>query len=154
MISIIYYWQKYNKINGTLFYCYEYYKMLQQYIDVNFIIVNCLEDDQKLIYDTFKDKYKDVQEDIVFCKKIQLHNNTKTSKAILFLDVHSYKDTKYLYQSINKKVILFKDTHHEDLKIDPNIITFGIYKYQEPFDHTATLKLNFNEHKESKYRSI
>ena len=58
-INIVYKFQPYNKVNGTLFYCFEYMlQLLELNKDVSFYIFNIQDDQDKwLVEKCFKEKY-------------------------------------------------------------------------------------------------
>lgn len=101
MDAVVYVSKPLKKINGTLFYCFEYYTFLKQYIpDLKFIFVwgfsplNLWKNGPELDYfkEVFKDKYNfdhTILNDIVAMTPIEYMKSHVTNAAMF--DVHSYK---------------------------------------------------------------
>jgi len=142
-IVTIYFWQKYNKINGSLFYAYEYAAMLNKISNNNQFIIaysNISEDDIILIDNAFKNKYKDVM-NYNLINRIKLYSfiNKNKIERLLYLDVYSYFETKKLTGIKNKNVFIYVNNDYpnkEYLKCN----TYGYYDYQT-FKNKVPLKL-------------
>ncbi len=138
--AVIYYWQPFNKINGTLFYCIEYYLEIMEASDVSFYIVDISGKDLKLVYDLFEDKYKKEYFD-----KIQIKTITRTKicslnlDKTLILDIKTLERVKYF---LTGDVISFQNDTYDlfRYKNDRTIRFYGSYSYQNR-DYDSYLKL-------------
>lgn len=145
-INIIYYWQPHNKINGTLFYCYEYYYfLLTKNKNTNFYIVNCKSEyDKRLISQAFDSKYnKELIKDnnIKFITNTHVYN-LKNDK-LLFLDIYSYNHC-YMFISNKDNCFVYCNNKYDMIEsVKYPHYLFGYYNYQH-YNYRTTLKLNFN----------
>jgi len=142
-IATIYFWQKYNKINGSLFYAYEYSAMLKKINKNNkFIIVYSYmsDDDTNLILNAFKNKYNDII-DYNIINRIKLYSfiSKYSIEKILYLDIYSFFETKKLTGIKNKNTFIYVNRDYENKDyLDCN--TYGYYNYQT-FKNKTPLKL-------------
>lgn len=153
-IGIIYYWQPYNKINGSLFYAYEYFVQLKELncLAEFYIIGNLSVNDKKLIEKAFSIKYKKKfysKYSPIFLDSILKLKKIKFSKTFL-VDIKSYNKVSFL---------LDKETCHlycDDLNKIKNVLfpkfVYGYYSYQY-YNIKVPLKLNFKIFKKIKNRA-
>jgi len=139
--GVVYKFKKHKKINGTLFYCFEYYIFLKQFIDINFYIVNISPDDLELIKTIFSQKYNVVPKDIISIKPTELYelNLDKT----LILDVMSFYDCK---EFLTNQIYCFSNDGHPMFrykKANRKVTYYGSYDFQN-YDIFTYLKFNFN----------
>ena len=139
MNAITYHVNSHKKINGTLFYCFEYYLFLKQYIpNLKFILLNTPDEDMSMIRDIFIEKY--LITDFECINLIKFTDFAKLSiKNLLILDINTYKKIKDFSYKIQKIRIYSNDTHPY-LNKKPNHIFYGWYYYQR-FNFKTRLKL-------------
>jgi hypothetical protein len=155
-IGVIYYWQPHNKINGSLFYAYEYFVELKQLNkDTDFIIVGKVSDsDYRLINKAFSLKYK---EDIypkfhpIFLDSILKLSGLKLERT-LFVDMKSYNKCHFLVDKDNCHLYCNNKDHIDPGVSQPKYI-YGYYHYQF-FNIMVPLKLKFDIFKDIPYDSL
>ncbi len=151
MCSVIYTFIDANKINGSLFYCYEYFLILDELSNSKFIITDIYkEEDKKLIQEAINDKYKEeYQKDIIFInKKTDIYKETKEYMKCLILDINTYMNVYQLLAPKKENQYVFIDEYYKKFNI-PNLYnSYGSYYYQEPYGKFYYLKLGFKYHKE------
>jgi len=145
-VLVLYRFQEYNKINGTLFYCYEYYQMLKSLnIKASIIVFGNIKDkDQELILKVFDDKYV-MNDGIIFLNyRTKLYQHIIQSNKILILDTNTYLNIQdFLGKS---KVYLFCNKHIKDTNYKDSIV-YGSYDLYQKFDHFDYLRINFDIYK-------
>lgn len=119
------------KINGTLFYGFEYFVLLRDLgWDVQFLILNTSESDLDYIKDVFINKYKfnlDYLNNIIGVKrytgvyKLQIEN-------VIILDVLTYEKHHMLLGASN--ILVYSNDVHDFLNTKDNVIFYGWYDYQ------------------------
>lgn len=139
MNAVIYYVNSHKKINGTLFYCFEYYSFIKQYIpDLKIILLNTSDEDMKFIKEIFIEKYLI---DNVNC--LNLTKITDFAKLniqnLLILDINTYKKIKDFSYKIDKIHIYSNDTNNY-LNKKNNHIFYGWYDFQN-FNIKTRIKL-------------
>jgi hypothetical protein len=138
--GIIYLFKQHHKINGTLFYCFEYFKFIQQYADINFYIVGANNDDIKLVKQLFSEKYTCNVDDIKTIKRTEIYS-LKLDVTLVF-DVHTFTKCKEFFS--NNVHCYSNDTHGNfQYNNNRNVTYYGSYHYQK-YDVFSYLKLNFN----------
>jgi hypothetical protein len=156
-ISIIYKILPNKKINGSLFYAFEYFKFIKDNfkdISIKLIIYNESSDNKNFYFSTFKDKYSGDLEndfkDIFFISGfVDLYNITKTNTKTVYFDVRSYEDTYAFMKSdllvyVNQNVKNQKDG--VSISKNKKLTKFGYYDYQN-YDVKTPLKIYFDIHK-------
>lgn len=139
-LGVVYKFKQHNKINGTLFYCFEYFKFLRRYQDVKFYIVDISSNDLTLVRDVLTKKYNTDLDNIVPIKLTQLYSLKLDRTLVLDVDTF-YKVKEFLTNEIH---CFSNDTH--DLfryRNDRKVTYYGSYDYQR-FDEFCYLKLNFD----------
>lgn len=143
MIGVIYKWNQYNKINGTLFYCFEYFNAINKYKDVNFYIIGITEDELAHVIDIFKDKYNQekINIDKIIRIKVTKLRNEKLEKTLI-LDVKTFKHVRAF---LTGKIICFSNDTHEMFRYNDErrVTYYGSYDYQ-CYDYQCYLKINFD----------
>ena len=136
-IKIIYKWQPFNKINGTLFYSFEYLiQLLLLDKEIEFCIYNITDiNDIKMIIASFKDKYDGLDNVLNFIKYypsgLQLAK-LKDDCKIMFFDVYTFNDIGLFYKDNIKTLYInnnYANTSKQLIK-QPNTQYFGYYDYQ------------------------
>lgn len=144
MKNVLYYFLDHKKINGTLFYCFEYFvraRSLGQ--DIKFTIYNISDTDLEMVKTIFRDRY---HFDHAYLDHIyglnSIQNLYKADFArTLILDIHSFNRT---YMFIRNDIFCYSNEGHEMVRSDVKSIRYyGYYPYQR-FDSEARLKLNFD----------
>lgn len=143
MKAVLYYFKNHNKINGSLFYCFEYFACAKkQNKDVKFIIFNISAEDFSFVLNIFKDKYVfdlSYLQDIEAINSIQELFKRPIEKALI-LDVHSLEKLHYF---VKGDIVCFANEQHAMIRSELKKITYyGYYDYQ-PCDLKDKLKLNF-----------
>jgi len=141
--SVYYYFIKDKKINGTLFYCFEYFEFLNNYRDTYFYIYDISKEDLEFVKNIFKNKYnfnEEILEKIIPINNIREIYNSQGYKNLI-LDIRTFnKISPFLkndiYAFVNERGNLFKS------KIK-KIFYYGSYDYQS-YDIYNILKFNFN----------
>jgi hypothetical protein len=137
--GVVYKFKPHNKINGTLFYCFEYFKFLEKYTDVAFYIVDIADSELQLVYDIFSKKYKCDIAGIVPIKTLDLYKLNLTKTVILDVDTF-YRVKEFLTNDIH---CFSNDTHPMfRYKNTRSVTYYGSYRYQR-YDVFSYLKLNF-----------
>ena len=156
-INIVYKFQPYNKVNGTLFYCFEYMlQLLELNKDVNFYIFNIQDDQDKwLVEKCFKEKYLNdyhiYLQRVFFLKHtINLAKIAKNKKSVFVsFDIKTYNDYSK-FTPTHKKFAYINSNKTEDcywsnkIEYSQNTTFFGFYYYQIPDQAILNnLKLEF-----------
>jgi hypothetical protein len=128
---IIYKWQPHNKLNGSLFYCFEY----AHFLNTKLYIVNINDDDLSLITKIFEEKYTASPDIIVPITRINFFR-LKLTKAV-FLDIKSWYGLK---EFVTGDIHVFANEPHE---MASGATYYGSYEYQD-YDVFNYLKINFN----------
>lgn len=136
MIGVIYKFQPYNKLNGSLFYGFEY----ASYLNVPFYIVGVSEKDLKLVKKIFAEKYIAPLSNIIPITLVELYN-LKLDKTVV-ADVKSFYSCK---EFLTNDIHVISNESHEMFryKNDRTVTYYGSYDYQT-FDVFNYSKLNFN----------
>lgn len=140
-IKIIYKWQPYNKINGSLFYCFEYLiTLLLLDKNVQLYIYNIKDiEEQKLVIKAFKDKYDEsfigaLNSINFYNTMLDVYQNNKIEDKYVFLDIYSYNDIGSML-NLNKKFAYINNNYEYSnkhrLKEVRNTTFFGFYNYQK-----------------------
>jgi hypothetical protein len=136
-------------INGSLFYCFEYFVFCNKFKETDFLIYNCSECDLNKIKNIFKDRYNF---DYNLLDKIKiLKNKTDLVKInhhkVLFLDVNSFNSLYFFIKNTKKEILCYSNDFHNNIRSsNNNIIYYGYYNYQV-FDKKTKLKFNFEIYK-------
>ena len=129
MNGVLYNFINHKKINGTLFYCFEYYIFLKEKYDIKFFIFDINEDDLEFIKNVFLNKYnfnKDYLNDIVCINKFTDLYKLKL-KNILIFDVRTFDKLNNFLQNTNKLVYSNEKPKTNNFK---NTTFYGFYDYQ------------------------
>lgn len=141
MIGVVYKWQVHNKLNGSLFYAFEY----ASYLNCPLYIIDISDKDIVLVNSIFDAKYN-IDPDITPISLIDLYklNLDKT----LLVDIRSFYETK---EFLSNDIHVFANEPHNMFryKNDRTVTYYGSYTYQN-YDVFNYLKLNFNIFKEYK----
>jgi hypothetical protein len=154
-IGIFYNWQPHNKINGSLFYAYEYARLLQDLsiqtqTKIHFFITSLkplTQKDKDLIFTAFDLKYEGV--DNSFIKFSSITGSYFTSGFLtkaLFLDVKSYNTISKFLPGIEKHLYC---NHSDNMEVDifyPGNLYYWYEEYQTG-KYKTKLKLYFGIHK-------
>lgn len=144
MKNVLYYFLNHKKINGTLFYCFEYFVCAKQKDPgIVFNIYNISESDLEMVKGIFKERYVFLEsylDDVKAVNSIsELYNSNYTKTLIL--DLHSFQRT---YMFIKNDILCYSNEGHEmERSSTKNVTYYGYYDYQN-FDHKTSLKLNFS----------
>lgn len=140
--AIVYSQVPHKKINGTLFYCFEYFEFLSSRIDTTFYIHKSSQEDLNHYLRIFKDKYTfnhNILNNIKYINGIRdVHNIGLINDKILFLDIRS---ANMLAPFVKNSVIVYSNKPEESHLRRAKY--FGFYDYQYK-DVSTRLKFNFN----------
>jgi hypothetical protein len=155
MNVILYRSNKGKKINGSLFYSFEYFVFLKQFVpDLKFYILNASNSDIEYFKDIFKDKYSfnlSYLEDILSIFLIEIPK--LYLETVLIFCVKTYESVKDLLWN-SKHVRVYSNKSHNFLNTKPNHTFYGWYDYQQ-FNKKTRLKFytdihkTFTEHKDN-----
>lgn len=136
--GIVYAWQESKKINGSLFYCIEYYLEIRRHTDINLYILDISDEDLKELNNLIQEKYiPDV--DIIQIKRTRIP--ALNLDKILVLDIKTFKKIKDFHKG--EFLVFANETYHEKHQ---NVTFYGSYDYQL-YDIFCILKLGLNDHR-------
>lgn len=145
MNVLLYKQNEFKRINGTLFYTFEYFIFLKQYVaDLKFfIITNSLLDDIKNI---LTEKYAfdaSILQDVLCISKLKYYE--MSVQNAMMLDVDTYENIKD-FLGKTKNVFVYSHRSHKYLNEKPNVCFYGWYDYQN-FNKKTRLKFHFDSYK-------
>lgn len=137
--GVVYKFKSDNKINGTLFYCFEYFKFLKKFVDVKFYIVDVTKNDLELTLKIFEEKYNTSFEDIIPVKITELYK-VKLDRTVV-LDIMTFYDCK---EFLTGEIHCYSNESHSMFryKNSRKVTYYGSYDYQN-YDVFSFIKLNF-----------
>ena len=127
--GVVYHFVPHNKINGTLFYCFEYCQMLRQCVDAQLYIVGITPNDLALVHAILSAKYCVPITNIVPVRRsIDLYQ-LKLDKTLI-LDINTFTKTK---EFLTNEIVCFSNIRHPMFryKNDRIVTYFGSYAYQD-----------------------
>jgi len=139
-IIVYYKWQPYNKINGTLYYCFEYFIQLSLlFKDTKMIIVDKdIINDVELIKNCFRDKYKEeyhyLIDNIKFYKSdVAVASDRTNGQVYLMLDTFSYTNIGLFLRKNKVFLNIDQNLREEDYSLtnSKNLYTFYAHLYQK-----------------------
>lgn len=138
--GVVYKFKLGNKINGSLFYCFEYFKFLRNFVDAKFYIVGIEAADLTLITDILSSKYNTTVDNIVPVTPVELYKTDLDKTLVLDIDTFTY-----CREFLTNQVHCFSNVGHPMLryKNDRTVTYYGSYDYQN-YDIFCYLKLNFS----------
>jgi hypothetical protein len=138
-LGVVYKHKPHNKINGTLFYCFEYFKFLQKYTDVQFYVIGITEGDLRLVANILSQKYQIFTDGIVPIKLTELYQ--LDLDRTLVLDVDTFRQCREFFTN---EVHCFSNEEHEWFRYrnQRSVTYYGSYDFQY-YDVFCYLKLNF-----------
>lgn len=146
-LAIAYSLKRHRKINGTLFYCFEYFLYLHSIgVTVDLVLHNSTESELNSIVAIFKERY--CFDEMLLSEIIRIERVSDFYKyhytKVLFLDVHSLEILGMLtraeilcYSNISNGMSAYKEK---------NVTYFGCYDYQQ-FDVFELLKFHFEAYR-------
>ncbi len=139
-IGVVYKHKIDNKINGTLFYCFEYLQQLRHHCDAKLYIVGIPSSDLSMIKRIFEEKYTVPPDHIVPVVITDLYK--LGLERTLVLDVHTFNCTK---EFLTNQVHVFSNDEHNmyRYKNSRTVTYYGMYPYQR-YDVPCILKINFD----------
>lgn len=137
--GVVYKFKPHNKINGTLFYCFEYFKFLRKFVDAKFYIVGITEQDLNLVTGILSDKYNTTVDNLIPVTLTELYK-IKLDRTLI-LDINTFYDCK---EFLTNEIHCFSNDTHDMFryKNDRTVTYYGLYPYQR-YDVECVLKLNF-----------
>jgi hypothetical protein len=140
---ILYHYIPHKRINGTLFYCFEYFAFLNTLEKTEFWIFGISDRNLDYIKKIFKNKYNVSDKLLEKIRKISLKDFITVPKKIIILDNRTYNNLRSFLGS--KKVFWFNN-HNGGIKKNENDKTYGEYSYQN-FEIKEGLKFYFDIYK-------
>jgi hypothetical protein len=137
--GVVYKFKQQNKINGSLFYCFEYFKFLRKFVDIKFYIVDINPKDLQLVYTIFKQKYNTNVDNVIPIKLVDLYK-VKLDRSVV-LDIKTFYDCK---EFLTGDVFCYSNEAHPMFRYKNHrtVTYYGSYDYQN-YDVFSYLKLNF-----------
>lgn len=141
--AIIYSIKPHRKINGTLFYCFEYFLFISQFEpEIDLVLHNCSDKCLQELLVIFNERYVFNQElikRILLLEKLSNLHRLSYSK-VLFLDVHSLE---LLGMMTRADIFCFSNISNNKIRYREKVIRYyGSYEYQS-YDFFELLKFNF-----------
>lgn len=137
--GVVYKFKRDKKINGTLFYCFEYFDVLRSVTDAKMYIVDISYADLVFVKRLFAEKYTTTTDGIVAIRTTDLYR--LQLDHIVVLDVHTFTCCKEFFT--NTIHCYSNDTHDMfRYKNNRSVVYYGSYPYQR-YDVHSILKLNF-----------
>lgn len=141
--SVIYYFKNHKKINGTLFYCFEYFICSSsQSENVFFYLYNISDEELVKIKKIFSNRYNfknDLLEKVININSISELYRLNLAKSLI-LDIHTFEK---IAPFLRADIVCYSDVSHEMTRSPNKKITYyGFYDYQN-FDFKVSLKINF-----------
>lgn len=139
-VGVVYKFSAYNKINGSLFYCYEHCQYLRNFCDCVLYIVNATPNDALTISGLFDAKYTVPTNNIKYLNRVTDLYREQLDKTVV-LDINTFTATKAF---LTNEVLCYSNSTHDMFRYrDGRSVTyFGSYDYQR-YDVFSYLKLNF-----------
>jgi len=138
MKAVIYRFQEYHKINGSLYYAIEYYLYLRKYIDIKLFIVDG-KNHTKLLNEVWYDKYS-CPPKYETPSRIDLLRYKDALEKVLMIDIKSHNE---LHDFLHCNIVQF--VNENVVKKFNNAKYFGSYSYQN-YDYFSYLKLGCEFH--------
>ncbi|RLA76996.1 MAG: hypothetical protein DRG78_18050 [Epsilonproteobacteria bacterium] len=137
--AVVYKFKEHNKINGSLYYAFEYYCKLKKFTDIKFYIVGVSDSDFIMVKNAFKDKYDtNLIDSIISILPSDLYR-LKLDK-ILMINVLTYD---YLRGFLTGECHVYSDEYHDNYRPKIGSVKYyGFYDYQI-FDIKYEINLNF-----------
>ena len=149
MNAILYYSNSHKKINGTLFYCFEYFIWLKQYLpDIKYFLINTDLDDLELFKSVFREKYifdESFLDDIIPLTKYTDFMKL-TVDNLMVLDVNSYTKMRPFMGKV-KSVRVYSNDNHDFLDKKPRHTFYGWYDEYQDYNKRVRLKLYKESHR-------
>lgn len=138
-LGVVYKFKPHNKINGTLFYCFEYFKFLRKFVDAKFYIVGISARDLENVLTIFEEKYNTTFDNIIPIKITDLYKLGLDQTIIL--DIMSFYDCK---EFLTGNIHCYSNESHDVFRYKNHrtVTYYGSYDYQN-YDVFSYLKLNF-----------
>jgi|LWDU01.1.fsa_nt_gi hypothetical protein len=135
-IGVVYKWNLHNKLNGSLFYAYEY----AVYLKTNLYLVGINKKDLDLVKTIFDQKYSSSPSNITAIKLIDLYS--LDLQKTLLVDIKSFYAVK---EFLSGDSHVFSNEAHTMFRYKNNrkVTYYGSYDYQN-YDVFNYLKLNFS----------
>ena len=145
---ILYHFIKHKKINGTLFYCFEYFVFLNQYKNTEFWIFDISDKDLETVKNIFKDRYNFDYSLLDKIKSIHLKDFLKAPKKVIVLDNRTYQNLRLF---LPKSQVLWHKTDSKNYNfqtetLNEKDIMYGSYYYQK-YDIEQHLQFHFDIYK-------
>lgn len=148
---ILYHFIKHKRINGTLFYAFEYFVFLNKYKDTDLWLFDISDKNLEYVKNIFKDRYNFDHKLLDKIKSVHLKDFIKYPNKIIILDNRTYENLRKFFP---KAKVLWHKTdikqyNYLDEKINPNDITFGSYHFQK-YEVKQHLQFNWDIYPEIK----
>lgn len=140
-VGVVYKFKSHNKVNGSLFYCYEYCQFLRNYFDCVMYVVCASPGDVHLTTNLFDAKYKVPTNSIQYLNRITDLHGLNLDKTLVF-DIDTFTTVRGL---LTNEVLCYSNDTHDMYRYRDNrhVTYFGSYNYQR-YDVFSYLKLYFD----------
>ena len=142
-VGVVYKFKTHNKINGSLFYCYEYCQFLRNFVDCTMYVVSASANDVLLTKHLFDTKYGVSTNNIQCLDRYADLYSLKLDKTVV-LDIDTFNHTRGF---LTNEVLCFSNVGHPMYRYKEsssrNVTYYGSYPYQN-YDVFSVLKLNFD----------
>lgn len=144
MKSVLYEFKNHKKINGTLFYCFEYYAFLRRKDPgVKFVLYKISSKDLERVLEVFRERYnvgEELYKDILAVSSVKELHDLSFSKNLI-LDMKTFNN---LYMFLKGDILCFANEKHSFKRSEhKKIVYYGFYDYQD-YDIQSMLKINFD----------
>lgn len=133
-------------INGSLFYCFEYFVFANNFRSTELLIHDITQEDLDYLIGVFKDRYKFKPALLSKIKILEKKTDLIKTKyhRTMFLDVRSFGSLHQFVNNETKEILCYSNGPHSNIRSQYNNITYyGIYDYQV-FDKEELLRFNFD----------
>jgi len=145
---ILYHFLKHKKINGTLFYCFEYFVFLNKFKDTEFWLYDISPKDLEYIKSIFINKYNFDNTLLSKIKICNIRDFKQNFDKVIILDNRTYKNLNIFCKNAQ---ILWQKTDGIGISCNnaepsTNTTTFGAYYYQN-YEISQHLQFNWEIYK-------
>lgn len=145
---VLYHANAHKKINGTLFYCFEYYAFVKQFVpNVEYLLLNTTKEELAWYKSIFAEKYHADAQLLAGVRNVLKRTGLVAEQVqhAVILDIHSYDRLKPFLGHAQTIRVYSNDTHTH-LNKNVKHTFYGFYPYQ-PHDYTTRLKFYVELHK-------
>jgi hypothetical protein len=151
MHTVVYHSNDHKKINGTLFYCFEYFALIKKFVpDVKYILFNTTDEDLDWFKSIFIEKYNFDHTWLDDVINIKPGNRTRFMQLgvsnILILDTHTYDKVKDFTGNV-KNVRVYAESVKWLPKLNDKHVFYGFYDEYQIYHIKNPIKVYADIHK-------